>query len=283
MPTVNVADKSNGVVTISRINQKSCDRKNPLCQSNKDTKTVAIYDRKHVFEKHSKRVKVASASFSIVLDDVTTKLTKKRRHDIILNESSPFATQQDCWLNFIYHFETELLTNMKISPNYSVLCFGASGAGKSNTLFGNLPTFHAQSNLSIDWDCLGIIPRFANHFFEQKFNFPTITTTNTTTNQNKMNNTIVTSLSTNPPLPILKISMSLIVDEKVIDLFQPTGLHDCSDPSNMLYSPTLGPLLLPQSLITLVTWDINETIDALIIGLQVRVNHRISGLMSIIF
>ena len=79
-----------------------------------------------------------------------------------------------------------------------------------------------------------------------------------------------TNLLPPPPELLLQTSMYFIADERIIDLFEPTYVQDCSsaDPSSLMFSSTLGPLLLPLSLNAPVASSSTQALDLIVLGLK---------------
>ena len=75
-----------------------------------------------------------------------------------------------------------------------------------------------------------------------------------------------------PPSPelLLQMSMYFIADERIIDLFEPMYVQDCSsaDPSSLMFSSTLGPLLLPLTLNAPVASTSTQALDLIVLGLK---------------
>ena len=349
------AKQDGSVFTFSRLNQKIWDPKLSTVQSLTNLTEVTIYDSSSsgsggLSGESTKsgngmaNATASSAIFDTVLDNAVPISCRSKG----LNRKLQFAEQSDVWTHFHNVFVERLLPMRTVNPNFSVVAMGATGSGKSHTLFGDL-------SVPEQW---GLIPRFLEHFFaggfelsnppvpkepapEEDFASPLAafsvgnkkpssrvgsiigaarakqgkgapgaappvvspgpgggvasgvgkgvgkgtagsvpTSAPASTPGGSVPGSTSGSVNTGnkygnvggppPPELLLQTSMYFIADERIIDLFEPTYVQDCSsaDPSSLMFSSTLGPLLLPLSLNAPVASTSTQALDLIVLGLK---------------
>lgn len=168
-------------------------------------------DRNEVCLKDQSKIKPAfRISCDAVLDDFSPK-----SKDSDTRVSS--ASQEGVWKVFLNALESSTSFQKSSKPSsISVVAVGGPRSGKSHTLFGDLRSQERE----------GLVPRFIHHCFSNDFEF------------NKSR------------IKLIQISMILIVEEQIIDLFKPESAKlNSSDSQCMVYSTTYGPLIKGTQLI----------------------------------
>jgi hypothetical protein len=168
-------------------------------------------DRNEVCLKDQSKIKPAfRTSCDAVLDDTSPKSKDN-------GARSSFASQDVVWKVFLNALESSISSQKpSISSAISVVAVGGPQSGKSHTLFGDVKFQEKE----------GIVSRFIHHCFSNDFEF------------NKSRSKLI------------QISMLLLLEEQIIDLFKPESSKlSCSDSQSMVYSTTVGPMITGTQLI----------------------------------
>lgn len=168
-------------------------------------------DRNEVCLKDQSKIRSTfRISCDAVLDDTSPK---SKDHEA----TSSFASQDVVWKVFLDALESSISSqSLSISPSLSVVAVGGPRSGKSYTLFGDMQSQHKE----------GIVPRFIHHCFSDEFP--------SKQSRNKL----------------IQISMLLLVEEQLIDLFKPESAKlNCSDSESMGHSTVIGPIIAGTQLV----------------------------------
>jgi hypothetical protein len=182
------------------------------------------------------------ASTSYLCDSVLDSIPKSNE------QPTSFCSQSSLWLKFKKSFEERILST-SCPESMSVLAVGAQGSGKSHTLFGDCLTPGSEE--------IGLIPRFFDYIYSKDCPL------------NHLGDRCGKKVELQPlwrgKFRIrIEMSMYLVVDENIIDLFNPPSLYNGS--SNVAYSSSVGPTLL--NITSPTVWTAAQATELLILGLK---------------